>query len=315
MDLEPKFRRLPESSLRGVDSATRTLTSLAKAEVELEDLLGVRRRRNYPPERPLLPGNVVHQAEHDAAELRDRLGLGGAPILDIVTLLETELGARVYTRRLDPKVSGLFVFDDALGACILLNANHPLTRRVHTAAHELGHFLSTRREPEILELNRPARSREEVYANAFARAFLMPARSVKARFEEVTAGADRLTRRHIIVLSHMLRVSRQATVQRLEELGLTKQGTWSWFEANGGITDEQARQVLGDLWKLYDDDGAGRSVSLRLGLLVAQVWQKGLLSEGQIARLLELDRIELRALLDDAGGVDAGPVVEAADLF
>lgn len=37
-----------------------------------------------------------------------------------------------------------------------------------------------------------------------------------------------------------------AMVRRLEELKLTKPGTRDWFDANGGITDLQARQVLGD---------------------------------------------------------------------
>jgi len=31
-------------------------------------------------------------------------------------------------------------------------------------------------------------------------------------------------------------------VRRLEELGLTRDGTWDWFATYGGITDEQAHQ-------------------------------------------------------------------------
>ncbi len=83
--------------------------------------------------------------------------------------------------------------------------------------------------------------REERYANAFGRAFLTPARGVMQKFHEVTAGSDRLTRRHVIILAHFFGVSREAMVRRLEELGLTKPGTWDWFQSNGGITDEQAR--------------------------------------------------------------------------
>jgi hypothetical protein len=57
----------------------------------LENLLGVKRARNYSPERPLLRGDVRLQAEQDAMELRERLGMGVRPIADIVTLLEFEL--------------------------------------------------------------------------------------------------------------------------------------------------------------------------------------------------------------------------------
>ena len=299
VDLEPRFRKQLGSSGGSADEAVQLMTNLAKAEVELENLLGVRRARNYPLERPILPGDVRAQAEQDATELRQRIGLGMSPVPDIVTLLELEIGVRVYVRRFDGKISGLFAYDDALGACMLLNANHPRERRTQTAAHETGHMVSARREPEILHYNEMENSREERYANAFGRAFLTPARGVMQKFHEVTAGSDRLTRRHIIVLGHFFGVSREAMVRRLEELGLTKTGTWDWFCANGGITDEQARQVLGDLPASdAQKTDADRPTTLRLTLLAAEAYRQRLLSEGQLAHLLRLDRIELREILD-----------------
>jgi len=298
VDLAPRFRKLLDSSDIAAEQAAQLLAELATAEVELENLLGFRRAKNYPMERPLLPGDVRAQAEQDAMELRQRLGLGISPIPDIITLLEMELGVRVYVRRLDSKVSGLFAYDDALGPCILLNANHPRERRTQSASHETGHFISTRREPEVLHSHETENSREERYANAFGRAFLTPERGVKQKFQEVTAGANRLTRRHVIVLAHFFGVSREAMVRRLEELRLVKPGTWDWFQSNGSITDDQARQVLGDLSTpdSYKAE-ADRPTTLRLNLLAAEVYRQGLLSEGQLARLLNLDRLELRELL------------------
>ena len=41
-------------------------------------------------------------------------------------------------------------------------------------------------------------------------------------------------------------------------------------------------------------------LSLRLGLLAAEAQRQELLSEGQLARLLHLGRVELRKILDDA---------------
>ncbi len=298
VDLAPRFRKLCGSSDSSADTAAKLMADLAKAEVELENLLGFKRIQNYPPERPILRGDVRAQAEQDALELRQRLGLGISPVPDIVTLLELELGVRVYVRRFDGKISGLFAYDEALGPCILLNANHPRERRTQSAAHECGHFISTRREPEILNIQEMENSREERYADAFGRAFLTPARGVIQKFHEVSAGSDRLTRRHVIVLAHFFGVSREAMVRRLEELELVKTGTWDWFQSNGGITDEQARQVLGDLSvpDNYKAD-ADRPTTLRLNLLAAEVYQQGLLSEGQLARLLRLNRIELRDIL------------------
>ena len=144
-------------------------------------------------------------------------------------------------------------------------------------------------------------SRAERYADAFGRAFLTPARAVTQRFQDVTAGASRLTRRHVILLAHAFGVSREALVRRLEELELARPGTWDWFAANGGITEEQARGVLREPAAAEADAGAAACpVPLRLGLLAAEARRRELLSEGQLARLLRLDRIALRRILDAA---------------
>ena len=305
VDLVPRFRRLPACREGAPDEAARLLESLVQAEVELENLLGVSRVRNYPPQRLLMPGDVRAQAENDATEVRHKLGLGLTPVRDVESLLELDLGFRVYVRKLDSRVSGLFAYDEQVGACVLLNANHPRERRAYSAAHELGHFVSCRQEPEVLFYNGWENSREERYADAFARAFLMPARTAVQRFHDVTQGASHLTRRHVIILAHNFGVSREAMVRRLEELGLTKTGAWDWFEANGGITNEQAKQVLGDM-ATTDPIDAKSPTTLRLSLLAALVWQQELLSEGQLARLLQLDRLQLREIVDglEVEGVD-----------
>jgi Zn-dependent peptidase ImmA (M78 family) len=299
VDLRPRFRKAGEQDA-DVEAAAGLLTSLVQSEVELENLLGVQRARNDPPERPLLPGDVTRQAEQGAFELRQWLGLGLAPVHDMTALLELQLGARVFVRRLPPKISGLYAFDEASGACILLNASHRRDRRAQTAAHELGHFVSTRRAPDALQDGSPESSREERYAHAFGRAFMTPARAVMAKFQDVTAGAKQLTRRHVIVLAHTFGVSREAIVRRLEELQLTKAGTWDWFVENGNITDEQARLVLGEsALSDADQSDANRLVSIRLNSLASEAWRRGLLSEGQIARLLHLDRVDARELIDE----------------
>lgn len=301
VDLLPRFRKLPGKGAEA-GTAAELMASLAKAEAELENLLGVNRSVALPPERPLLKGDVRVQAEQDAAELRRWLGVGLAPIPNLVGLLEMDMGVRVYVRRLPPRISGLFAYDDAIGACVLLNASHPRERRNTSAAHETGHLIATRHKPEVLRDGEEENSREERYANAFARALLTPARAVMQKFADITAGADKLSRKHVIVLSNYFAVSREAIVRRLEELKLTKAGTWDWFVANGGITDDQARQVLGD--QVLRDEAkvdADRPTTLRLNLMAAEAVHRDLLSEGQLARLLRMDRVELRGLLDAYG--------------
>jgi hypothetical protein len=72
--------------------------------------------------------------------------------------------------------------------------------------------------------------------------------------------------------------------------------------------------VLGDLvvpdpYKAQAD----RPTTLRLNMLAAEVSRRGLLSEGQLARLLQVSRVELRDLLDDieveGSAADEAPVL------
>lgn len=299
LDLVPRFRKLAPDADPAVESASRLLNDLVRAEVELEDALGVRRARNYPPERPMLPGDVRLQAEQDAQELRDWLGLGPGPLSDIVAILDLQLGIRIYLRRLEGRISGLFAYDDRAGACMLLNTNHPLERLTHTALHELAHFVSARQKPEVLTDDALGTSREERYADAFARTFSMPGRPVRQRFAEITAGQTHLTRRHIILLAYTFGVSREAIVRRLEELKLARSGTWDWFQSNGGITGEHVLQVLGKVPERTALSVEGRTlVPHRLGLLAREAWKRSIYSEGQLARLLRLDRHGLRQVLD-----------------
>ena len=90
-------------------------------------------------------------------------------------------------------------------------------------------------------------------------------------------------------------------VRRLEELKLIPRHTWERFEENGGITNVQARQVLDDQTVLdIDKLESNRPTTLRLSLLATEAWRQNLLSEGQLSRLLDLDRITLREILDEA---------------
>lgn len=301
VDLVPQFRKQLDTNDELLTSSIKLLANLVKAEVELENILGIEHIQNYPPERPLLPGDIKLQAENNAIELRHRLGLGLAPIRDLMALLEFELGIRVYVRPLHASVSGLFAFDKEVGACMLLNANHTRERRNQSGAHELGHFISTRRVAEVLFTNEISTTKSERYANAFAHAFLTPARTVLQKFNQISMGSSKLTRRHVILLSHMFNVSREAIVRRLEDLKVTPPNTWDWFEANGGITNDQAREVLGDQ-AILEIELVERSLptTQRLALLATTAWRQSLLSEGQLARLLNLDRVSLRQILDNA---------------
>jgi Zn-dependent peptidase ImmA (M78 family)/DNA-binding XRE family transcriptional regulator len=297
VDMVGRFRRAPGNHDAESEAAVRLLNQLAAASVELERMLGRPLVTDYPPERPIERGDVVQQAEEAAAALRDRLGIGLGPIADIVSLLELELGVRVFVRPLPSRISGLFAYDPTVGACMLLNAHHPRTRRALTAAHETGHFVTDRSAPDILPHGVAGEdTREERFATRFAAAFQMPAPTVRKRFRDVYDGEGRFSPRHIILMSHAFAVSPEAMCRRLEALDLVTRGTWDALVARG-FSGEVVRRVLGE---------AGAEVPTstfapRLSFLAADAYQRGLVTEGQLREMLALSRVEVRELLDAMG--------------
>lgn len=296
VDVIPRFRALLGAPTSSAAEAARLLNDLASAEVELERLLGQPLKLSYPAERPIGTGDIRELAEDAAMELRQRLGLGLAPIADMVSLLELELGVRVFVRPLAGNLSGLFVFDEELGACVLLNQHHPKTRRALTASHEIGHLLTARKEPDILDLGHAAQSREERFAKFFAPSLLMPAPMVRRRVQEFQRDTGRFSPRHLILLAHYFHVSDEAMCRRLEDLKLLRGGTWESLKERG-YSGKLAFEVLGD--RTTSEEIV---MPPRLWLLASEAYQRSLLSEEQLARMLRMDVLEVRAMLDVVNG-------------
>jgi Zn-dependent peptidase ImmA (M78 family)/DNA-binding XRE family transcriptional regulator len=294
VDLVPRFRALAAAPHGPALAAAQLLNDLAAAECELERLLDRPLRPRHLLERRVFAGDIRAQAEEASLEVRHRLGLGLAPIGDIVSLLELELGIRVFVRPLGHSaLSGLCACDDAIGACMLLNANHPRERRAMTASHELGHLVSSGAQPGVLHLDGAPQSREERFAAAFATAFLLPAAAVRSRFAEVVQHAGRFSPRHLILLAHANNVSHEAMCRRIEELSLLPAGTWESLK-DRGFSGRLASEVLGDAASQVEQ----RVIAPRLWFLISDAYERGLLSEGQLAALLRVDRVEIRGMLD-----------------
>ena len=229
----PRFRSIAPNEQDAADAAL-LLNDLAAAQFELEAILGISSRPHYPPERTLGPGDIRDQAEDAALEIRQRLGIGLSAIPDIVSLLELEFGVRIFIRPLgSAKISGLFAFDSQIGACILLNKNHPRERRAMTAAHELGHLIATRTQPDVVDLHAVPQSREERFAASFAYSLLMPAALLRRRFAELQQEGGAFSPRHLILFAHQLSVSEEALCRRLQELHLLPSGTWDSLRDRG----------------------------------------------------------------------------------
>lgn len=292
-DLSAKFRRAEgKEASRAITESLALLNRLATGAVQLERLLDRELRTDYPPPIRINPRIVIQQAEDAANNLRVRLGVGLGPIPDLISLLELELGLRIFFRPLPSQICGLYAYDEAIGACMLINAKHRWKRRVQTAAHETGHFVSDRSHADILEEEEVPSSIEERFAKRFGPALLMPASGVRARFEEIVGAEGRFDVRELILLAHQFGVATEAMCRRLEELRLLAEGTWDSLR-DRGFASELERSVAGK----ENEQSKPPLVPTRLAYLASIALDRELLSEGQLCDLLAVDRIELREAL------------------
>lgn len=264
---------------------------LCEDYVRLEELCEAPLPRRYPSEYSIQGADPEVAAEDVAASERSRLALGDGSLLNLRDVLEADVGIRVFQMKLPSKVAGMFAITDAVGGCITVNSSHPLEKRRASLAHEYGHFLTSRYRSEItFEQRYERRPAAERFAESFARAFLMPAPGLRRRFLDLERARSKgVTHGDLCRLAHFYAVSVEMTTRRLEELRLIPTGTWDRLQLEG-FRVREAQRFLGIEAPPPDDD----VFPPRFVALAAEAWQKGDLSEGQVARILRTDRLSAR---------------------
>ncbi len=307
VDFALNFRRTsasrPDDELTA--EATHLLQRCATSYLEVEALLSRPLRPAYPQERPLSRGRISEQAEELSMELRNTLGVGLRPIEDLVWIAETELGIRVFERPVNSAIAGAFAFDSVAGACILLNLKHPRLRRTMTLAHEIGHLLTTRDQGEVLKADAQENDVAERFCSLFALALMMPAAAVRRRYTEISADEGKFSTRHLVYLARTFHVTVEAMCRRLEALDILQAGTYDMLR-DKGLSKNVVHRILGE----STNDASSLPAPRRLAVLVSEGVDKGLLSEGQAAEMLGLDRLAVREILDALSeeGVEARDV-------
>lgn len=156
----------------------------------LERLLG-KKARSGPPFYDLAePRNAmeaIRQGSGVAAEERNRLGLGDAPIHALEDLLSNQ-GVWTASVDLPDGMSGLFLRHSSIGMAILVNHGHARPRKRFSYAHEYAHALLDRNRTAIVSTKENSKDRSETRANAFAAALLMPEGGVRSYLASLDKG-------------------------------------------------------------------------------------------------------------------------------
>jgi len=297
-ELQPALRAVAHNMKADDTETVHAISALQKFAEDyhrLEELAGVKLRINYPQQVELGSHvDVAAMAEDEAVKERQRLGLGDQPVIHLRSLLEAEVGLRIIYEDLPSRIAGMFAFSRDFGGVIAVNRKHPSERRRATLVHEYGHLMTDRFKPGIDYIAYPGRKPvNERFAEAFSMAFLMPATSIRRRFNQIVNDRKDFNISDLCRLAHLYFVSVEAMANRLEALSLIPKGvreylTASRFEVRG--SDE--------LLALQQNPLAEERFPDRYLFLAVHAFDRGELSEGELAAILRCDRVSAREIVE-----------------
>lgn len=310
LELDVEFRSAA-TELEAADEVlvANMLNRLGSSALQLEALLG------QAPPRVDLPAVVVsksgsldRQAEDAALQLRSRLGIGLGPIQNLSSLMEFEMGLRVFERPLPSRISGAVAFNDKVGGFVLLNSLHPPYRRRVTGAHEVGHALTRQTSLVVHFDGETHQSRTERFCDLFGIAFLAPATAVRRKAKELKDLFGQFSVRQLLVMAVFFNISIEAMTRRLESLDMLPQGTFATLKKQG-VGLEHRRRVAEEM-SVPEESQPFTARSL---LLAGVAYERELLSEQQVASMLELNLVEVRRALQERDGHEGEVMLDLAE--
>jgi Zn-dependent peptidase ImmA (M78 family) len=172
---------------------------------------------------------MARRVETAAAQLLGQHAVTQPPVA-VEAIAQAEGIVVVRHRFEDGEVSGM-LYRDGDRHVIGVNSAHPRPRQRFTIAHELGHRALHPGREIILDVpvrvnfrdktSSMATDIEEIEANAFAAALLMPEKMIRDRISRLPAGKRREPDDTATALADIFKVSTSAINFRLINLGLT----------------------------------------------------------------------------------------------
>lgn len=310
LELEVQFRSTPSAKVASEEVLVASmLNRLASSSLQIEALLGQPHR---PVDLPLVEvpktGSLERQAEDVALNLRSRFGIGMGPIQNLWSLMEFEMGLRVFERPLPSRISGAVAYHEKFGGFVLLNSQHIMTRRRVTAVHEAGHVLTRTTGIAVHFEGERSADRTERFCDLLGVAFLTPAAAVRRKAKELKELSGEFSARQLLMLALFFGVSFEAMTRRMESLEMLPVGTYETLRQQG-IGIEHRERVAEEM--AVEEEA--RPFTPRTLLLAGTAYHRELLSEQQIASMLELNLVDVRRALQDTENGKGEMVLDLAD--
>jgi Zn-dependent peptidase ImmA (M78 family) len=297
VDLSAQFRlpaEAPDAEREELEAAIAALQTLASDYLRLEQLLESPLRSMPVPRYSYRSRRVEQDAESVAEAERRRLGLGDGAAFKLRELLERDAGLRIFVLPMPGSIAGLYGLSPDAGPCVAINSKHPAVRQRWSLAHEFGHFLTRQERPEITRISGYVRVPEqERFADQFASAFLLPASGLERRVRDLESQERSITVADLLFIADEYEVSLQALSIRLEGLRVLPPGTWDALR-HSGANIQAASRLLGIRASAADTKRLPR----RFIFLALEAYDRELLTERELADILDQDRLTVRAIID-----------------
>jgi Zn-dependent peptidase ImmA (M78 family)/DNA-binding XRE family transcriptional regulator len=294
--------------------ALRDCIALGHELTSLEELMGIdrvlRTVAEYPVASPRSKWEAIQTGAQVAQEERRRLGLGSAPLGDLVQLLEGE-GVRTGLVSMPSEVSGLTISDSRVGLFVVINRDHHPARQRFSWCHEYGHVLLDREAGGIVSREPDRSSLREIRANSFGANLLMPedgirqfvaglgkgasSRVLAEVFDEAGVvpvdtrtepGSQDLQIYDVVQLAHFFGVSPLAALYRLRNLRLLNETEFDRLKA----LDEAGNTArIAQLMALPLEDGQhhANDFTRRFLGLALEAYRRRLISKAKLVELAE----------------------------
>jgi len=308
--LEVQFRavyRRTQEEQAAIEPVVLRLQQLCENYLELEQLMGSPLPQNYPAEYDIEEMPIEPLAEAIATQERQRLGLGDHPIQQLRDTLEANVGLRIFYLPMPAKFSEIYSYNPELGGCLGINSNHPEERRRWSLAHGYLHFLAHRYKAVVDFDDQYQRMPDsEKLAEAFAKYFLMPTSSLLKQFRDRSgSNKGKFTQIDLFTLAHYYGVSVQALAFRLEEMKCIPTGTLDLLHSRG-LKVRSVQQQL----NLQDIPQRSDMTPIHYQHLAIEALDQGLITEGQFAQFLGVNRLEARHIAEQLREYSSGILEE-----
>jgi Zn-dependent peptidase ImmA (M78 family)/transcriptional regulator with XRE-family HTH domain len=278
------------------------------------DLVVAHLRQEAVHRMPDIPaaGSAHERGQAAAGRVREALGLGRAPIADLVEAVEHLTGIDVGTIALPSGVAGVCVTDpERATSIVLVNSDDAAARQRFTLAHELGHLLFG--DKTHVDAVSGERSPQEVLCDEFARNLLVPLDGVRAWLNHVPNddGKPRIDERVMALLARHFGVSPEPARIQLKCMGLLPDR----FE--DAVLPSGRRWAYRYGWgPQFDSDQAAAAqprVPRRILDRAVEAYREGRLGIGALAKLQDRSAAQVEQALEESD-VFVKPTVRRADV-